>query len=323
LTYQGRPSFFAMSRKDNADESAESDESIRSINRRRFVKGMGVVGGTTIIGSFASSAQATTSVEPMTADQMNQTSRAMSSNENIVNIMGSEWGDEFREGEFKIRGRGHENGNGEGHENGNGKGHEKFPKYIMETSGNSIPLSEAIHRFSNGNEITAIIYGTGDGELLAFYKYSEIVDSLKDKAELWDVREKENDSELSLQEASYNGATPNPVPEASNGQTSTGMNNRVFSRIGNVFTQSDDPCGGCDIDGPGDPNPGEELRTTCRHINSLKCVIYGAGCAGCGGACIGSFGTACAFYVFSTCFPALAECCSDSKDVCRTCAVTL
>lgn len=273
------------------------------VSRRGVMRALGAAGGAGIVsglGSPAAAASAPTAsseVEQITGKELGRLARTVAGHADVRNVMGPVMRETVRRGRIV-----------EVAEHGTSnavitRGPVKTAKAngTRRLAENDVHVNAARHVLVNGNEMVAVAIVTAEGQALTYYEYAEAENGVKQKAELWNIVEKEDDFDLSLEEASYNGALSQPVPKTSGDL---------------VLAQSSDPCGGCHCSSRSDPDPGYELGTECAYSpDVLNCVMSTAGCAACKSC--GSLYT-CAACVLVFCSYALYVCC-DGQEACVKC----
>jgi hypothetical protein len=179
---------------------------------------------------------------------------------------------------------------------------------VQLTGGCALAQSAAMTYADGDAESITVITLPREGKVLAHHVYEGAGREVGTEAVVW--RLAGADEGLDVLAHSANGAPAKHVSDRLIGLAADGT--------GEARAQGDNVCGGCRVEG--NNAYGEFTAEVCRSSDNLTCAFAAAGCVGCGTACGSGVGTfACVTCLFSTCGPAVRQCCDQRGTACLRC----
>ncbi|RJT02980.1 twin-arginine translocation signal domain-containing protein [Halococcus sp. IIIV-5B] len=282
----------AMPERHEANETAET-KNHTGVNRRRFVKALGVTGGTAIAGSvFSSSAMAAEpsrpsvkSSEPVTGSDLGQLISETKSQDDVTNVMNTQMRETIQSGVALEVAPSEQSG----HIVSKNISSHTSASDVDSLAEDDLLVSAVEHTLEDGNKMTTVALGNNDN-LITRQKYEKVTNSIKDMAVLWNiVGENVEDMMLVSNSSSFNGTPTESLAEIS--------------------------ASACKCNPAPAPEKGKHRRV-CKAVR-VNCIL-----SSCGGACFwcSALGpAACLTCAAGACGYLIGTCCSRWKRECTGC----
>jgi len=277
------------------DYETKETERTTSVNRRRFVKALGMTGGAAVSGSvFSSPAKAAPSGQSssvskcsVTGDELNNFIHNIMKHDDIINIIDMTFREVVQEG--TITGVSH-NGPTDVAIITSDPSPNMQENSLDDLAKNDMIVSAARHTRKSGNKLTAITFVTGGGKVVWYHKYDTKENGVKTKSRLlnFDVDKNIDDVRLVAEKTSVNGTLTKSPSAFPNGH-----------------------CPGCVV---GPRLGGYRSIQPCKKYDGF---CLGSCCAACGG-CKGCLPctVACAM---TWCIGCMGYCCEEYGHDCQEC----